>query len=103
MAPLGMRNVCTPAEALQTSQGRNRFAQSMRRLKLGTWNVRSMVDTEGSVEVASQWADGQRKRGAVCNTDHHLVVATMAVLLFIGAPIIPSRVEALLTLHWRDA
>ncbi len=48
------------AEALQTSQGRNRFAQSMRRLKLGTWNVRSMVDTEGSVEVASQWADGQR-------------------------------------------
>ncbi len=60
MAPLGMRNVCTPAEALQTSQGRNRFAQSMRRLKLGTWNVRSMVDAEGSVEVASQWADGQR-------------------------------------------
>ncbi len=32
----------------------------MRMLKLGTWNVQSMVDTEGSVEVASQWADGQR-------------------------------------------
>ncbi len=60
MAPLVMRNVCTPDEVLQTTQGRNRFAQSMRRLKLGTWNVRSMVDTKGLVEVASQWADGQR-------------------------------------------
>ncbi len=50
----------TPAEALQTSQGRNRFAQSMRRLKLGTWNVRSMVDTEGSVEVASVYDHQER-------------------------------------------
>ena len=53
-----MYQTCTPAEALQTSLGSN-FAQSVTILKLGTWNVRSMVDTVGTIEMASQWANGQ--------------------------------------------
>ena len=59
MASLGIYQACTPAEALQTSQGRKLFAHRVSLLKLGTWNVWSMVDTDGSVEVASQWADSQ--------------------------------------------
>ena len=59
MASLSIHQACIPAEALQTSQGRN-FAHRASLLKLGTWNVRSMVDTEGSIEVASQRTDGQR-------------------------------------------
>ena len=60
MASLGIYQACIPAEALQTSQGREPFAHRVSLLKLGTWNVQSMVDTDGSVEVASQLADGQR-------------------------------------------
>ena len=29
-------------------------------MRIGTWSVRSMVDTEGPLEVANQGADGQR-------------------------------------------
>ena len=60
MVSLGIYQACTPAEVLQTSQGRELFAHRVSLLKLGTWNVWSMVDTDGSVEVASQQADGQR-------------------------------------------
>ena len=60
MASLGIYQACTPAEALQTSQGRELYAHRVSLLKLSTWNMQSMVDTNGSVEVASQWADGQR-------------------------------------------
>ena len=51
------------SQDLQPSQGRKQsFAQRARciRCNFAMWNVRSMVDTEGSVEVASQRADGQR-------------------------------------------
>ena len=79
MASLGIYQACTPAEALQTSQGRERFAHRASSLKLGTWNVRCMVDTDGSVEVASQRADGQRgeKRKVdqiVCELERYDVV-----------------------------
>ena len=60
MVSLGIYQAGTPAGALQTSRGRERFAHRVSLLKLGTWNVQSMVDTDGSVEVASQQADGQR-------------------------------------------
>ena len=62
MVPLGTYQACSHAENLQNSQGRF-SAQRARRTKLcmqiGTWNVWSMVDTEGSLEVASQRSDGQ--------------------------------------------
>ena len=60
MVPLGTYQGCSPAEDLQPSQGRKQScAQRARRIccNFGTWNVRSMVDTESPVEVASRWAD----------------------------------------------
>ena len=58
MASLNTCQVCSPAEDLQTSQGRYHLARRARKKKtltwrVGTWNVRSMVGTDGSVEVAS--------------------------------------------------
>ena len=55
----------SPAEVLQTSQGRKSVAHRLRKanrafMRVGTWNIRSMVDTEGPIEVASQRFDGQR-------------------------------------------
>ena len=59
MTPLLPFQVCSPAEDLQPSQGvcnayNVRKARKSITVKFGSWNVRSMVDTEGPVEVASQ-------------------------------------------------
>ena len=57
---------------LQTSQGRNQIARARKARNdwiLGTWNVRSMVNTEGPIEVASQSAERGEDRKvdqAVC-------------------------------------
>ena len=60
MAPLEAYQARKPAEDLQPSQG-NAFARIVsRKNRVGTWNVRSMVDTEGSVTIASRRQDGQR-------------------------------------------
>ena len=66
MASLGSHRVCHTAEVLQTSQDKDQFAHRLKKRKtlswwMGTWNVHSMVDTEGSIEVASRW--GQMGRG----------------------------------------
>ena len=54
---------CSPAEDLHTSQGRTSIALRARKAKskksrnvwrLGTWNVRFMVNTEGPIEIASR-------------------------------------------------
>ena len=62
--PLYKYQACTPADDLQTSQGQNLFAHRVRKayryLKTGTWNVHSMADTDGPIEVASQRPDSQR-------------------------------------------
>ena len=55
----------TPAEDLHPSQGtchRAKRARSQRSQTwhLGTWNVRSMVDTECPIEIASRWQDKWR-------------------------------------------
>ena len=64
MTSLGTHQACTPAEVLQASQGYHlpNYAQRAKTgvLTASTWNVRSMVDTEGPVEVASQRNDCQR-------------------------------------------
>ena len=66
MTSLNTCQVCSPAENLQSSQGRCHLAHKARKRKrtltwrVGTWNVRSMVDTDGPVEVASAKVDGQR-------------------------------------------
>ena len=59
MVSLISHQVCSPAEVLQTSQGRHPFAQRAKKgntlsWHMGTWNVCSMVDTEGPVEVHVQ-------------------------------------------------
>ena len=63
MAPLEAYQARKPAEDLQPSQG-NVFVRSKQKKlylwRVGTWNVRSMVDTEGSVAIASRRQDGQR-------------------------------------------
>ena len=68
MASFNVNCTCTPAEDLHTSQGSLPHHSAHRArgkqfgyLKLGTWNVRSMVDTEGSVDIASCRQD--RRRG----------------------------------------
>ena len=71
MASLATHHVHTPTENLQFSQGRpHHHAHRTRRKRLqtwrlGTWNVRSMVDTEGYVEIANGHQDGQREERKV--------------------------------------
>lgn len=65
MASLGTCQARTPAEDLHSSQGSTcHLAQRAKRKsktwRIGTWNVRSMVDTEGTVAIASRRQDGQR-------------------------------------------
>ena len=66
MMSLVTRQSRTPVEDLQSPRGRTyHLAHRTRRKRLqtwriGTWNVRSMVDTEGCVEIASRRHDGQR-------------------------------------------
>ncbi len=57
----GTIQACTPAEGLHSSQGSKRAHRKWKRSQVwhvGTWNVRSMVDTEGSVAIASRRQDG---------------------------------------------
>ena len=63
MAPLSTYQARTPAEGLHSFQGKKHAHRKWKRSQLwrvGTWNVRSMVDTEGSVAIASRRQDGQR-------------------------------------------
>ena len=67
MASLTACQTCSPAEDLQPSQASSHHAHRARKRKpsswhLGSWNVRSMVDTEGSVKIASSGGD-RRKTG----------------------------------------
>ena len=54
MVPLGISQVRSPAEGLQPSQCRQFVHRMSSDWICATWNVRSMVDTEGSFAVASQ-------------------------------------------------
>ena len=66
MVPLDSCQARSPAENLQNTQGRNQHTAhrankgktAMRKAKnvwrAGTWNVHSLVDTKGPIEVASQ-------------------------------------------------
>ena len=64
MMSLSTRHARAPAEVFRASQGCHHlnFAQSARTavLTASTWNVYSMVDTEGPIEVTSQWCDDRR-------------------------------------------
>ena len=65
MASLRTYQARTPAEDLHPSQGTCHRAQRARSQRsriwrLGTWNVRSMVDTEGPIEIASRRQDKRR-------------------------------------------
>ena len=65
MASLGACQARTPAEDLQPSQGSTyHLAQRARKRsktwRIGAWNVRSMVDTEGTAAIAGRRQDGQR-------------------------------------------
>ena len=65
MAPLNTCQASSPVEDLHTSQGSNVRAFRVKRLPnwwLSTWNVRSMVDTDGPVEVASQCRRGESRK-----------------------------------------
>ena len=62
MSPLGSSLVCSPAENLQVSRVRLHSARrGVRRRRpfwyFGMWNVRSLLDSEGSVETARQGLD----------------------------------------------
>ena len=57
MALLGTCQAFSPADDLHPPQGSNVWAFRAKRLSnwwLSTWNLCSMVDTDGLVEVASQ-------------------------------------------------
>ena len=60
MPSLDSHPTSTPAEDLQTSRARSNHAFKAKRSnmtwKLGSWNVRSLLDVEGSVETARQSA-----------------------------------------------
>ena len=60
MLSLSSPLVCSPAEDLHTSRVRSccaHGAKSKPFWRLGTWNVRSLVDTEGSMKTARQGRD----------------------------------------------
>ena len=64
MASLTACQTCSPAEDLQPSQVSSHHAHRARKRKpsswhwhLGSWDVCSMVDTEGPVEIASSKGD----------------------------------------------
>ena len=62
MVSLTACQTCSPVEDLQPSQANSHHAHRARKRKpsswhLGAWNVRSMVDTEGLVEIASSRGD----------------------------------------------
>ena len=68
MAPLGACQARKSAEDLRTSQRSchhlaHRAKRRTRIWNVGTWNVRStcMVDTEGSIAIASTWMDREKK------------------------------------------
>ena len=67
MASLSSSQFHSPAEVLQTSQARkchhaHRTKKKILVWKFGTWNVRSMVDVEGLIEIASQNHRGEEKK-----------------------------------------
>ena len=53
---LPLLRICTP-HRVQTLVHRE-----LRDYQLGTWNMRSVVDTDGSVEVASQTGRGESRK-----------------------------------------
>ena len=66
MSPLASPLTCTPAENLQNSWVQSHFAFKTKRKmqdqkssiwRLGSWNVRSLLDAEGPVETAKQGRD----------------------------------------------
>ena len=62
MASLTACQTCSPAEDLQPSQDNSHHAHRARKRKplswhLGSWNERSMVDTEGPVEIENSRGD----------------------------------------------
>ena len=66
MASLVTHHAHAPAENLQFSQGtiHHHAHRTMRKRlqtwRLGTWNVRSIIDTIGCIEIASGRQDGQK-------------------------------------------
>ena len=72
MLPLDTCQAHSPAKDLHTSQGRAVIAHKSRKAemkksrnmrRLGRWNVRSILDTDGLIEVASQgneWGEDMR-------------------------------------------
>ena len=71
VSSLGVCHSCVSAKVLQASQGgfHQKSAQRAKTavLTASTWNIRSMVDTEGPIAVASQSSDNQR--GETCKVD----------------------------------
>ena len=59
---LGISQARSPAEGLQPSQGNQSAHRMGNDWICATWNVRSMVDTEGSVAVASQRGERGEER-----------------------------------------
>ena len=57
MLPLNLPLVCTPAEDLCPSQARSFSAKKSFAWRVGSWNVRSLLDADGPVEVARQGRD----------------------------------------------
>ncbi len=61
MASLSTYQICTPAEDLHSSQGYRKWQiKNSQMWRVGTWNVRSMIDTAGPIAIASRRQAGQR-------------------------------------------
>ena len=106
MVPLNTYQACSPAEDLQTSQGRDHhFARRARKAtsvwRVGTWNVRSMVDTEGPIEVASQNAkrgEDRKVDQVVCNLERYgVMVAALQETKWFGCEIYEVNGSVVLT------
>ena len=60
MAPLGSRLDCSPAEALHPPQGEPSLGahRASQKWYVASWNVRTLLDVEGSIETARGFGDG---------------------------------------------
>jgi hypothetical protein len=95
MAPLSASLVCPSAEVLQTSREVKNYAHRRAKLKrdwyFGTWNVRSLVDNEGSIETARISSEVAEPEDVILNFTLFLCCSLRLVLVVVWSRTVRGR------------
>ena len=113
MASLGSYQSCSPAEALHSSQGEpSNSAHRTRQMRgvlvwhMASWNVRTLVDVEGSIETARQNCDAnvvdERKIDQVVSEldKYQVVVGALQETKWFGSEVYRVGDSVVLTAQW---